>query len=475
MDRNIDPDVGKRITLLITALSVFVSPFMIAAVNIALPTMAAEFSMNAVLIGWVATCFLLASAAFLVPFGRLADIVGRKKIFLLGMVLFTVSSFLCAVSRSPTQIIVFRVFQGLSGAMTMGIAVAILTSVFPPAERGKAIGINMAATYLGLSLGPFLGGVLTEQLGWRSIFYISAVLGLVVVVMVIFRLKGEWAEARGEKLDVVGSVAFALSIALVTYGFTVILDVPAFSFNVGNIVIEIPGYALFIVGLVGLVFFVWWEARHKSPVFNVNLFKGNAAFLLSNIATLINYSSAFAMTFLLSLYLQYIRGYSPQIAGLVTVVSPVFMTVFAPLAGRISDRIQPRLVASVGLAFTCVALLFFAFLGEETALAFIITGLAFYGIGTGFFSSPNTNAVMSSVDKKFFGVASSSVATMRSIGMMFSMGIVMILFSIYIGQAEITPEQYPQFLTSVQVGFIIFAVMGFCGIFIQLAARKKAA
>jgi len=463
--------VSKRITLLITTMSVFISPFMIASVNIALPTIAREFSMGAVVLSWVATGFLLASAAFLVPFGRLADIFGRKRIFLVGMVLFTVSSLLCAVSTSAVWLIIYRIFQGLSGAMTLGISVAILTSVFPAEERGKAIGINMGATYLGLSMGPFLGGVLTEHLGWRSIFYISSVLGLVVVVLVIWRLKGEWAEARGEKFDFVGSIVFALSIVLVMYGFTVLLDSLAFTLVIGGMLIEIPGYAFFVVGAVGLGFFVWWEARIACPVFNVKLFQGNTTFVFSNMATLINYASAFAMSFLLSLYLQYTRGYTPQMAGLIIVVSPVAMTIFSPLAGRISDRIEPRLVASVGLCFTCVALLVFVFLGNDTALGLVIVGLALYGIGTGLFSSPNTNAVMSSVDRGLFGVASGSVATMRHIGMMLSMGIAMILFSVYIGEAPIT-SNLPAFLKSVQTGFIVFAALSFASIFIQFAARK---
>jgi EmrB/QacA subfamily drug resistance transporter len=466
-----DTDLSKRITLIVTAMSVFVSPFMIASVNIALPTIAEEFSMDAVILGWVATGFLLASAAFLVPFGKLADIFGRKKIFLMGMVLQTVSSFLGAVATSTAMLIFCRILQGFSGAMTLGTAVAILTSVFPAAERGKAIGTNMAATYLGLAMGPFLGGVLTEHLGWRSIFYVSGTLGLIVVILVIWKIKAEWAEARGEKFDIIGSITFAISIVLVMYGFTVLLDSPLFTLVIGGAVIGIPGYALFLIGILGLTFFVWWEARIPNPVFNVNLFKGNAAFVFSNTATLINYASAFAMSFLLSLYLQYTREYTPQTAGLVTVVSPVAMTIIAPLAGRTSDRIEPRLVASTGLVFTCIAMLVFVFLGNDTALWLVIVGLALYGIGTGLFSSPNTNAVMSSVDRSLFGVASGSVATMRSVGMMLSMGITMILFFIYIGEAPIA-SNLPAFLNSMQTGFIIFTALSFAGIFIQFAARK---
>lgn len=458
MVESMSVSVNRKITLIITAVSVFVSPFMVSSINIALPTIGKEFSMGAVLLGWVATCFLLASAAFLVPCGRLADIYGRKKIFLYGILLFTLSSFLCGIANSAIWLISFRVLQGISGAMTMGTAVAVLTSVFPAEERGRAIGINMAATYLGLSLGPFLGGILTQQLGWRSIFFVSTFLSLVVAVLVFWRLKGEWAEARGEKFDVLGSIAFGLSIIVLMYGFTVLPTT--------------LGIVLVLLSVLGLLAFVWWEARVESPVLNISLFKKNAAFVFSNMATLINYSSAFAMSFLLSLYLQYTKGFSPQTAGLILVVSPVVMTIFAPIAGRFSDRIEPRLVASVGMMFTFVALLLFVFLTDETALGFIVTGLAIYGVGTGLFSSPNTNAVMGSVEKRFFGVAAGTVATMRSCGMMLSMGIVMILFSLYIGKAQITPEYYPAFLTSVKAGFIIFTVLSFGGIFAQLAGRR---
>ena len=449
---------GKRITLVIAVLAQFIFGSMVSSVNVALPTIGRDFAMGAVLLGWVATAYLLASAAFLVPFGRLADIYGRKKIFLGGVLLFTVASFLCAVAGSPAWLIASRALSGIGGAITAGTVVAIVTSVFSAGERGRAIGISMASVYAGLSLGPFLGGVLTQHLGWRSLFLLSAFLGLVVVVLIIWGLKGEWAEARGERFDFVGSVAFVLAVIVLMYGFTVL---PA-----------MMGIALVLLGVLGLLAFVWLEGRVPSPVLNVSLIRGNRGFVFSNLATLINYSAAFAMGFLMSLYLQYAKGLSPQTAGLILVVPPGVMTIFAPIAGWLSDRIEPRLVAAAGMAITCVALLLLIFLTEGTAEWFIIVNLAIYGVGAGLFSSPNTNAVIGSVDSRFLGVASSTVATMRSCGMMLSLGIVMIVFSVYIGHAQITPEYYPAFLTSVKVGFIIFAALCFLGIITQLAGKK---
>jgi len=414
--------------------------------------------MDAVLLGWVATSFLLVAAALLVPFGRLADIYGQKKIFVYGISLNVVASLLCAVANSGYLLIVFRVLQGISSAMIVGIGIAILMSVFPPKERGRALGIIIGCVYLGLTLGPFIGGVLTEHFGWRSIFYLAAILGVVAIALIIWKVKGEWAEARGEKFDLIGSVILCLSLIVMMYGFSVLPTV--------------PGIVLFVLGVLGMVAFVRWEGRVASPVFNIGLFRKNTVFIFFNLAALINYSAVFAISFLMSLYLQYTKGFSPQIAGFILVVQPFIMTIFAPIAGRLSDRVEPRKVAAIGMAFSCVSVALLAFLTEETALLFIIGALAIGGLGMGLFSSPNTNAIVGSVDKKFFGVAAGTLGTMRTCGQVLSMGIVMILFSLYIGKAQITPEYYPAFLSSVKVGFIIFAVLCFGGVFAQLVGRK---
>jgi EmrB/QacA subfamily drug resistance transporter len=449
---------SKRVTLIIASTATFIGPFMFSGVNIALPTIGKEFAAEAVLLGWVANATILASAVVLLPAGRLADIYGRKKIFLYGMLLFAVSSLLCAISHSTISLIMYRVLQGIGGGMTFGTSVAILTSVFPAEERGRALGINVAAVYLGLSLGPFIAGVLTQHLGWRSIFFMGSFLCLVVVGLIFWRLRGEWAEARGEKFDVVGSIVFGISLLVMMYGFTVLPT--------------ILGFLLVLLGVLGMLAFVRWEAKVASPVLNVGLFRKNTIFVFSNLAALVNYSATFAITFLLSLYLQYTKGFPPQTAGLILIAQPAVMAIVAPVAGRLSDRIEPRIIASVGMAFTCVALLLFVFLTEETALGFIIGSLVIFGLGAGFFSSPNTNAIMGSVAKKYLGVAAGVVGTMRTSGMALSMGIVMILFSIYIGQAQIIPEYYPAFLTSVKVSFVIFTALCFGGIFAQLAGRK---
>jgi EmrB/QacA subfamily drug resistance transporter len=453
-----DKTPGRQAALLVTTVGAFLTPFMSSSVNIALPSIGDELAMNAILLGWVATAFLLAAAMFLVPLGRIADIYGRKRIFTYGMIIYTAASLLAAISTSAAMLISSRILQGIGGAMIYTTAVAILISVFPPKDRGRVLGINVAAVYAGLSVGPFVGGLLTQYLGWRSIFWVNVPLGLLMTALIFWKLKGEWAEAKGEKFDIVGSIIYSLMLIAIMYGFTMLP--------------ELPGAGLILAGALGIVAFVKWETKVKSPVLDIRLFRNNTVFTLSNVAALINYSATFAVSFLLSLYLQYIKGLSPQNAGLVLVAAPVIQAIFSPLAGRLSDRIEPRIVASAGMGLTVIGLIFFIFLNQTTSLWFIIVGLIILGFGFALFSSPNTNAVMSSADKKFYGVASATLSTMRQLGMMFSMGMVMVIFAIYIGHVQITPEYYPQFLSSLNTAFIIFTALCFGGIFASLARGK---
>ena len=410
--------------------------------------------MDAVSLGWVATAYLLTSAMFLVPFGRLADIRGRKMIFLSGNALFSVISILLAMSTSGAMLIGLRVIQGVGGAMIFATAMALLVSVFPPQERGKVLGLNVAAVYIGLSLGPFVGGLLTQYATWRSIFLVNVPLAIVTITFTHWRLRDDVVEARGEKFDLLGSVFYCIALVDIMYGFSIL---PAAS-----------SLWLILIGLVLLAAFVAWEQRATSPVLDLKLFRSNATFTFSNLAALINYSATFAVSFLLSLYLQHIKGLSPQDTGIILVAAPVVQAVFSPLAGRLSDRIEPRVVASAGMALTAVGLLPFALLRADTPTAFIVASLVIIGFGFALFSSPNTNAVMSSVERRFYGVASATIGTMRLLGQMLSMGIALLVFAINIGRVEISPQNYGQLLVSINSAFYIFVALCAVGIYCSL-------
>ncbi len=450
--------VNKNAALFVATLSSFFTPFMASSINIALPAIAREFSMNAILLSWIATSYLLAAAMFLVPFGKIADIYGRKKVFAWGIAIYTVASLFTAMSANSFQLIASRVIQGIGGAMIFGTGVAILTSVFPPQQRGRVLGINVAAVYSGLSLGPFIGGILTQHWGWRSIFWINTALGLITIILVLWKLTGEWAEAKGEQLDLVGSIIYGLMLVGLMYGFSLLPRSGALW--------------LILFALLGIMAFVWWELRIDNPVLNIRLFRHNQVLTFSNLAALINYSATSAVAFLLSLYLQYIKALTPQQAGVVLVSQPVVMALLSPAAGRLSDKVEPRVVASIGMMVTVVGLAMLISFRQHTPIWFIIANLVLLGVGFGLFSSPNTNAVMSSVEKKYYGVASATLATMRLVGQMFSMGIAMLIFALIIGKVKITPDKYPAFLTAMRVAFTVFALFCSAGIFASLARGK---
>ena len=457
-DQLVSP-AGKRVVLLIAILAGFITPFDGSAVNIALPVIGAEFHMDAIALSWVSTAYLLASAIFLVPFGKIADIYGRKKIFLIGIVVFAAASFAMTLVESSGMLILVRVFQGIGSSMIFGTAVAILTSVFPPGERGKVLGIYITAVYIGLSTGPFLGGLLTEHFGWRSIFYINVPISIVAIILVLWKLKGEWADSRGEPFDIGGSVIYAVSIVAVMLGFTTLPD-PA-------------GVMLIIAGAICAVIFFRYEHRKEFPVLETRLFTKSRVFAYSNLAALINYSATFAVSFLLSLYLQYSMGFSPVFAGFILIAAPVMQAVISPFSGNASDRIDPGVIASIGMGLSALGLFLLIFIGDATPLWYIIGALLLIGIGFGFFTPPNTNAIMGAVAKEYYGVASGIVGTMRLLGQMLSMGIATMIFALVIGHVEITPQYYPAVVQSVQYAFALFTVLCVIGIYASLQRANK--
>jgi EmrB/QacA subfamily drug resistance transporter len=449
----------KNFILALMMISSFIAPFLGASVNIALPSISADLGMNAVTMSWVAMAFLLSSAVFLVPLGKLADMIGRVKVFILGNLIVATASLLCALSVDSTMLIIFRVLQGIGSAMMFGTNMAIITAIFPPNQRGKAIGINVTAVYLGLSAAPVLGGILTQTFGWQSIFYVTIPFGLFVALAARLVIKTDWREAKNEVFDYQGSVVYIISMSAFMYGFSKLPDPLAF------------GLAGF--GALGLLLFWRIEIKTPFPVFNMQLFFGNRLFALSNFAALINYATTFAVTFVLSLYLQYIKGLSPRDAGFILIAQPIMMAIVASFSGKLSDKYQPRILSSIGMGIIAIGLCLLLPLNTLTSNSYLILSLLLLGIGFGLFSSPNTNAVMSSVEKRFLGTASATIATMRMTGQMVSMGIATLVIHVFIGKERISKLNEPAFLHSVSITFAIFILLSLVGIWASLARGKQ--
>ena len=444
----------KKSVLIIAIIGSFIIPFMGSSINVALPDIGKTFKIDAVLLSWIATAYLLAAGVVLVPFGRLGDIYGRKKILAWGFAFFSISSLLSALSISAPMLILFRILQGIGSGMIFATSMAILVSVFPPQERGKVLGITVTAAYIGLTSGPFIGGSLTLHLTWRSLFLLNFLLGFMVFCLVLWKLKGEWAEAKGEKFDIIGALVYGVTLITIIYGLSLLPS--------------LNSLWMILAGLAGLIIFVKWEDHIKYPVFDVSLFKRNRVFAFSNLAALIHYSATFAVTFLLSLYLQYIKGFDPQITGIILMSQPIMMALFSSFAGKLSDRIEPRIIATIGMLIMCSMLLVLSFIQEFTSLVYVISCLLVLGLGYALFSSPNMNAIIGSVEKKFLGIASGSAGTMRVLGQMFSMGVATLVISIFVGRIQITESSYPNLLHSIKVSFIIFCIICFGGIFASL-------
>jgi len=446
----------KRAVLLVVVLASFLTPFMASGVNVALPQINRDYPVSASMITWVVTAYLLSTSAIILPLGRLADLIGRKKVFLGGVVGYTLFSVLCPLATSFSLLIAFRLLQGVGGAMVFSTGVAILTSAYPPGERGAALGINVAAVYLGISLGPPLGGLLIETLGWPSLFYLTAGVGVLVLAVSLTVLKGaEWKGEEG-RFDGVGGLLSGLSIGLLVFGLSTAGG------NWWNL-----AYAL--AGLLCLTVFVWWENHTTTPLLNLRLFARNKVFAFSNLAALINYASTFFVSVLLSLYLQTVRGFTAEKAGLVLLAQPLIQALFSIPIGRVCDRIPPRLLASVGMVLSTLSLFLFVFLQDQTPLWMVVANLILLGLGFALFSTPNTYAVMESVEMKFYGVASSVLGTMRLFGQATSMALIAMIFSLFLGQSTLAPSMSVPFMAASRVAFLLSALLSVVGVFASLA------
>jgi MFS family permease len=432
---------------------------MLSAVNVALPTIGNELSMNPVQLGWVTQALTLTLVMLTLPFGRLADIIGRKKIYSAGLILFAVTIFVLALSASPAMLISLRAVQGISLAMVWSTAAALLTQGFPYNERGKVLGLNVAAVFLGASIGPTIGGILTQNLGWRSIFFVTFVLQLPALILMFTKVKGEEIELKREKYDVIGSVLFVVMLFSLVYGFSALPGT--------------TGIGILAVGAIMLAAFIVWELRTESPLFNIHLLTRNRMFAFSSLTQLIFHCAIFPIGFIVSLYLQYVRGLSPQDAGFVLLAQPVVQAIFSPIAGKISDKIQPRVIVSIGVAIALAGLLVLLSIPQDAMLWLYIVSLVLLGLGTAFFASPNSSSIMGAVDNRYYGVASAFQAVSRDIGITMGMGILMLFLSLYLGTAQITPEYHATFVECIRVVYLVFAALGFCCVMISLSRGKR--
>jgi MFS family permease len=444
------PSNVRKILLAAITLTGFLGAFVVSSTTIALPMIQKDFRLSAITLSWIPLAYVLATAAMLMPSGRVADLLGHKRVYVWSSRVFALLLLVTALVPSAGALVALRAAQGIPAALAITSSTALITFAFPKQERGKALGLFAAGPYVGLTLGPALGGIVLHATGWKILFLVAGGLGVVNCLIPVWRNRQlEWRGAREAGFDWPGATVYALALPALLLGLTLIP---------GSL-----GISLVAAGVVGLAIFVYCETRASGPLFDVALFRSNRLFAFSNLAAFTNYAATLATTFLLSLYLQYTRGLDARTAGFILFAGAFFQAVFSPVAGRLVDRVRAHSVAAVGMALCVAALVAFVFVGRTTSYVYIVATLSVLGLGFALFASPITYVVMGSVESRQVGLASSTLASFRWTGQNFSLGIAGLMLALVVGSRTLEPGLYPQVLLSVRISFAIFACLCLAG------------
>lgn len=450
---------ARWLALASISISYFVVSLTMSAVNVAVPAIALDLGANAILVSWVPTAFLLANAIFLLPAGRMADIHGRKKIFLIGMSVFSFACVMAHLAPNIELLLLTRVLQGIGGALAFATGLAIVMTIFTSANRGTALGIASATLYLGLSLGPVIGGWFTQHYGWRSVFLFPVVLGFISITMTVLRLKGEWQNADAQKVDWYGSLIFAIWTSALFIGISNIPDVKSF--------ILLP------LGVAGAVYFYFQQINSPHPLIRFKTIMQNRVFWRSLMGSVCIYSSNYPFVFLFSLYLQFIQGMSPAQAGQIMVLQPLLMAIVAPISGRLSDQFEPRIIATIGCLVMACAFGTLQTIGTDTTIYLICAALITLGIGFGLFTTPNNNSALSSLAVERLGIGSALLNLARVTGNMIGTATVLLLVTLFIGHVRIEPALYPALLMVIRLALGLSCVLSVCAAWFSYSRGHK--
>ncbi len=449
----------KSSVIYVSVITSFITTFMGSALNLSVPALEKEFHVSAGTVSWVITIYMLTCASFAVPFGRLGDRVERRRILYMGILIFSISSAAAVFSAGIGFFLAARIMQGIGASMIFSTNIAILVGAFDEDMRGKVLGYSTCATYVGLSAGPVAGGILNYNFGWRSVFIATAIVSAVAFCVAFFRLPySKKTEFERKPADLAGNILFVISVILLMYGIS--------SLRQGRVSLFILGS-----GIASFIVFIYRESKARNPLVDLKIFRDNPSFLLLNLAAMINYGANFVMSYMLSVYLQIIKGMTSQLAGVILVTNTAVMAVLSPYMGKLSDRLSPSKLSALGMSLCAASLFIFSGLTQDTSTVKIIFTLALSGAGLALFSAPNTNAVMSCVKKEDYGVASSILSTMRSMGHSSAMALATAIIGLYMGTESMTSAQPDSIMTTVHVIFSLFAALCILGIF--MAIRRK--
>jgi EmrB/QacA subfamily drug resistance transporter len=461
----------------LVGIGVFMATLDSSIVNISLPAIARYFNVGlSGAVEWIIIAYLVVTAATLLTIGRLADMVGRKRIWQSGLLLFTLGSALCGAAPSLGLLIAARAFQGLGGALLMAISPAMLTSAFPPNERGRALGINSVIVALGVSAGPTLGGIITQSFTWRWIFFVNVPIGI-IAIFAVQRFLHEQAERKREQFDLAGAVLLGMGLATLTLGLSFGQE---WGWTSAGLLMA------FAITLYSILMLLFVENNSASPLIDFALLR-NRLFASANISLILCFLALFAVSFLMPFYLEELRGYSALQAGLFLTPLPLSIAVVAPVSGWLSDRVGTRWLASTGLLIACVGLVLISQIDAHSTPFAIIWRLVFTGIGQGMFQSPNNSALMGAAPRGRQGVAAGFLATGRVVGQSVSVALAGAIFvgagSAVAGaqlagaRAQLSPAAIANlqqtFVNGFHLAFVVCASIAAFGVFTSLARGSE--
>ena len=467
---------SKWIALALAAAGGFMTTLDASIVNISLPSIARSFGVPlSGTVEWVITAYLVAIAAVQLTLGRLADMVGRKPIFVAGLTVFTLASAACGAAPSLGLLLAARAVQGLGAALIFAVNLAMITHAFPEHQRGRALGINAILVALGVSVGPTVGGLLTDQLSWRWIFYVNVPVGALVALAAIKLLHERRHHAR-QRFDPAGAALLALAMGSLTLGLSFGHE---WGWTSPRLILTVS------VGAAALLALLLVERRVSAPVLDPALLR-NRTFLLANTSYVLAMLALFAVSFLLPFYFEQLRGFSTQRSGLLLTPLSLTLAIVAPISGSLADRLGSRWLAALGLAIACLGLVMLSRLTATSSMGHVVASLVVTGLGQGMFLSPNTRAIMTSVPAAEQGLASGVFATGRVVGQSLSVALSGAVFSSLGGAAagtllaarprHLPPEQLgalgQTFVHALETAFLVCAAIAAVGVVTALLARE---
>jgi len=425
----------------------FLAPLLIHSSTLAIPTVAEDLKLNAEVISWFTLMQVLGSVCLVLPAGKLSDIYGRKRIFAIGTLISGLACMLAGSAQCASMLLISRCMQGIGGAFIFAAALALVSSIPPPEQKARVMGVYIAVAYLGIVVGPLFGGVMLHYINWRWVFYLPGLMLLLIGLLGVFALKWEQYGDRNARLRFLDTSLYMASLGLIALSV----------FKTQSL----QGQFLLLTGLLAFAGFCWFQTRRRDPLLQVSLFVNNPVFTILVVTHFLAYAALLALPFTLTLYLQYVQSIDAQTTGLILISQAAFTAVVAPASGWLAARFRVRTLLIAGSMILFIGALFFTQLDANSSVWVVLAGLSLVGLAVGVSDTQVINTALSTVDPQKLGSASATLNGLRTMGGFVGVGVVSFLMSHYLGAREIVPALYPQLLKMLQAYFYIGACLIF--------------